>query len=259
MAASVKIGTVEANGTTLYFELRGSGPTLLFVPGAEGDAEEYLRVVDLLDQEFTIVSYDRRGYSRSPRAKDYPGTTVDQQADDAAALLDGLGTGPAYVWGNSSGAIIGLALTLRHPDKVVKAMLHEPPLFSGMGDPDEVLASLKKATADGKVPFLRMLTGDEVYAGFSEGYRNRLEADDTWIQYEFDVFEYYRPTDEALAAIDKPVQVYYGADSPPFFGEAAQWLAGRTGGKALTIAGGHGAHYDIPGEVAKAIRELVAG
>jgi pimeloyl-ACP methyl ester carboxylesterase len=256
MAQQVQTGTVEANGATFYYELRGSGPALLLISGAEGDAEEYARVAPLLEDQFTILSYDRRGFSRSPRPAGYAGTTVEEQADDAAALLAALEMEPVDLWGNSSGAIIGLALALRHPEAVRKAMLHEPPLFAGMGDYKQVLGFLKEATANGKVPFLRMLTGDVVYNSFSQGYRDRLLADDTWITYEFNVFEYYRPTDDELAGAQKPVAVLYGTESPPFFGEAARWLAGRLGTEATTIPGGHGAHYELPEDVAKAIRDL---
>jgi pimeloyl-ACP methyl ester carboxylesterase len=70
MAHDVKTGTVTVDGTNLYWEIRGSGPTLLFIPGAEGDAEEYLRVAELLTGRFTTLCYDRRGYSRSPRPAD---------------------------------------------------------------------------------------------------------------------------------------------------------------------------------------------
>ena len=170
MTNDAKTGTVDINGTKLYYELRGRGPSLFFIPGAEGDAEEYLRVVERLDNDFTVLSYDRRAYSRSPRPAGYTGSTVDVEAGDAAALLRALELAPAIVWGNSSGAIIGLSLVLRHPEVVRKAMLHEPPLFAGLSDSDHVLDFLKKATANGKAPFLRMLTGDAVYNGFSEGY-----------------------------------------------------------------------------------------
>ena len=237
MSDSSTTGTIQANGAELYYEVRGSGPTLLFISGAEGDAEEYARVADLLEDEFTVVSYDRRAYSRSPRPGGYAGTTVEEQADDAAAILDVLGLAPAAIWGNSSGAIIGLGLLLRHPASVRKAMLHEPPLFSGMSDWRSVLSSLQEATAGGKVPFLRMLTGDQTYDAFSEGYRQRLAADRTWMEHEFDVFEYYRPSDEELAALTTPVVVLHGRDSPPFFGEAARWLAGLLGTEAVTIPG----------------------
>lgn len=257
MSAPVTAGTVEANGAEFHYELRGSGPRLLFIPGAEGDAEEYLRVVEALEDRFSILSYDRRAFSRSPRPGDYAGTTVEQQADDAAALMRALGFAPASAWGNSSGAIIGLSLVLRHPETVETVMLHEPPLFAGMDDWQSQLAFLQKATAEGKVPFLRMLTGDEVYNSLSEGYRTRLEADRTWIEHEFDVFEYFRPSDEELASVTRPVKVLYGADSPPFFGEAANWLAGRLGTHAETIRGGHGVHYEFPDEVATVITRVL--
>ncbi len=249
---------VDANGTQLYYEIRGSGPTLLCIPGAEGDAEEYARVVGLLQDEFTILSYDRRGFSRSPRPDGYHGTNVEEQADDAAALLDATGLAPATVWGNSSGAIIGLSLVLRHPEMVSAAMLHEPPLFTGMSDSASVLAWLKQATANGKVPFLKALTGDEIYNGFSEGYKGRLAADRTWIEHEFDVFEYYRPSDEDLARVSTPIEVLCGSDSPPFFMEAATWLADRLGTDVAVIPGNHGVHYSMPDEVAKAIRDFAA-
>lgn len=249
---------VEANGTQLYYELRGSGPALLLIPGADGDAEEYARVVGLLQDEFTVLSYDRRGFSRSPRPDGYNGTTVEEQADDAAALLEATGLAPATVWGNSSGAIIGLGLVLRHPEVVSGAMLHEPPLFAGMSEVGKVLGFLKHATANGKVPFLRALTGDPVYDSLSEGYRERLAADRTWIDFEFDVFEYYLPLDEELARVSTPVEVLCGSESPPFFMEAAGWLADRLGTSVAVIPDGHGVHYEIPDEVVKAIRAFAA-
>jgi pimeloyl-ACP methyl ester carboxylesterase len=249
---------VDANGTQLYYEIRGAGPTLLMIPGAEGDAEEYARVVALLRDEFTILCYDRRGFSRSPRPEGFNGTTVEQQADDAAALLRATGLGPATVWGNSSGAIIGLCLVLRHPEVVSGAMLHEPPLFAGAKDAAGVLAGLKQATVGGKVPFLKGLAGDATYDRFSQGYKERLAADRTWIDFEFDVFEYYRPSDEELARVSTPIEILCGADSPPFFMEAATWLAERMGTAVGVIPGNHGVHYSLPNEVVKVIRTFGA-
>jgi pimeloyl-ACP methyl ester carboxylesterase len=258
MAEAKKAGAVRANGTDLYYEVRGRGPELLLVSGAEGDAGEWGKVVPLLEDDFTTICYDRRAFSRSPRPAAFAGTTVEEQAADAAALLEALGMAPAYVWGNSSGAIIGLALTLRHPEVVRMAMVHEPPLFAGMADSAQVLSFLQQATANGKVPFLRMLTGDIVYDALPADYRARLAADQTWIEHEFDVFEYYRPSDEELAAAQRPIAVLCGLESPPFFGEAANWLAGKLGTQALFIPGGHGPHYDMPEEVAEAVKSLVA-
>lgn len=92
MAESTRAGIVRANGTDLYYEVRGQGPVLLLVSGAEGDAAEWGNVVPLLEKNFTTVCYDRRAFSRSPRPTGYSGTTVEEQADDAAALLQALVT-----------------------------------------------------------------------------------------------------------------------------------------------------------------------
>ena len=59
----------------------------------------------LLADEFTVLTYDRRGNSRSPRPADWTSTSVDQQATDAAELLMSLNLAPALVYGSSSGAI----------------------------------------------------------------------------------------------------------------------------------------------------------
>jgi hypothetical protein len=36
MGEPAKTGTIEANGAVFYYELQGSGPTLLFIPGGHG-------------------------------------------------------------------------------------------------------------------------------------------------------------------------------------------------------------------------------
>jgi pimeloyl-ACP methyl ester carboxylesterase len=255
MTKRLRSGKVEANGTSLYYEIRGTGPALLFISGAEGDAEEYLRVVELLEDDFTTLCYDRRGFSRSTRP-DYDIAAVGEQADDAAALLRALDMAPAFVYGNSSGAIISLALVLRQPEVVTRAMLHEPPLFAGVKEVGLVREGLREAVAEGKVAFLKRVESEEVYNSLPEGYRQRLAADKTWKEMEFDVFEYYRPEDEAIGGVQRPVAVLYGLESPPFFGEAATWLAGHLGAEVTVMPGGHGLHYELPGEVARFIRSF---
>ncbi len=54
----------------LHHEVRGSGPAVLFVSGASGDAGHFTRTAERLADEFTTVAYDRRGCSRSARLRD---------------------------------------------------------------------------------------------------------------------------------------------------------------------------------------------
>jgi pimeloyl-ACP methyl ester carboxylesterase len=181
---------------------------------------------------------------------------VDDHADDAAALLTALRLSPAHIWGNSSGAIIGLSMVLRHREVVRTAMLHEPPLFAGMTDVEGIRAFLKQATSQGKAPFIKMLTGD-AYESLPADYRERLAADRTWIQYEFDNYENYKPSDQELGNVRRPVEVLVGTESPPLFGQAAAWLAERLRTAVTNIPGGHGAHYANPQDVVQAIKAFV--
>src|ERR1051326_851137 len=134
-----KTGLRQANGTQLYHEARGTGPAVLFIAGATGDARHFERVAEELANEFTAVTYDRRGNSRSPRPAGWNTTSTEEQADDAAALLTALGLTPAVIDGASGGAIIALNLLLRYPQMVRGAILHEPPMMSVMSHPEEVM------------------------------------------------------------------------------------------------------------------------
>ena len=61
---------LEVNGARIYHEVRGSGPSVLFIAGATGDGGHFERVAEILSDEFTVVTYDRRGNSRSPAPTD---------------------------------------------------------------------------------------------------------------------------------------------------------------------------------------------
>ena len=56
---------VTVNGTELYYEIRGAGPAVLLIMGATGDGGHFDVLADVLADEFTLVSYDRRGNGRS--------------------------------------------------------------------------------------------------------------------------------------------------------------------------------------------------
>lgn len=257
-------GTIEANGAILYYEKRGCGPALLFISGAAGDASDHAPTAELLAGDFTTVTYDRRGYSRSPWPAGATWTWVDQQADDAAALLTGLGLAPAYVYGGSIGALTGLSLLLHHPEVVRKAVLHEPPLLAGLDDPRDGMINLRRVVAEGKAAgglrggreaFLKTSMGPANWERVPAEYRERLLASaETFLIHEFDHYEWYRPADEQMRTVERPVMVLAGTASAPFFRPAAEWLAARLSTTVVPIGGGHTPQRDRAGEVAEAIR-----
>jgi pimeloyl-ACP methyl ester carboxylesterase len=129
-----KLDTLKVPGAVLYHEVRGTGPVLLAIPGGPTDAGVFTEMAGLLQDRYTVVTYDPRGHSRS--ALDGPPEDIPVQlhADDAAALLDALSSEPAYVLGSSGGGTIGLDLAARHGDKVKALVAHEPPVMELLPD-----------------------------------------------------------------------------------------------------------------------------
>src|SRR5436190_8100238 len=126
--------TVEVPGATLYVETRGTGPVLLLIPGGPTDAGMFTDLAGRLADRYTAVAYDPRGHSRSRLDGEPEDIPVALQADDAAAILAAVGNEPAYVYGNSGGATIGLELVARHPELVRTLVAHEAPIMELLPD-----------------------------------------------------------------------------------------------------------------------------
>lgn len=139
-----KTGTLKVPGATLYYETQGTGPLLLIIPGGPQDAGVFAELSRQLADRYTVVAYDPRGNSRSPFDSAPEALQLDMQADDAAALIKALGQGPAYVFGTSGGAQIGLNLAARHADLVAALVAHEPPTIMLLADPSQSLAEDKE-------------------------------------------------------------------------------------------------------------------
>jgi pimeloyl-ACP methyl ester carboxylesterase len=78
-----------------------------------------------LARTFQVVTYDRRGHSRSERLATQG--SVEKDVADLALLIDSQGLQPAHVVGNSFGASIALKLAAARPDLVASLAVHEPP------------------------------------------------------------------------------------------------------------------------------------
>jgi pimeloyl-ACP methyl ester carboxylesterase len=132
--------TVTVPGATLYYEIRGSGPVLLMIPGGPMDAGGFAPLAERLADRYTVVTYDCRGNSRSTLDGSWDELTVEVFADDAHRLLDVIGPEPAYVLGSSGGAMYALDLVARYPGRVHTLVAHEPPVISLLPDADRWLA-----------------------------------------------------------------------------------------------------------------------
>src|ERR1700674_4435852 len=127
----MKRSLLKVPGASIYYEVRGSGPVLLMMPGGPADAGTFRRIAGYLESDYTVVTYDPRGLSHSPL--DGPvrdDRIVEIFADDAYRLLAATGKEPAFVFGSSGGAVIALELAVRHPEQIRIFVPHEPPALA---------------------------------------------------------------------------------------------------------------------------------
>ncbi len=143
MMNDVQTNTLQVPGARLHYEVRGTGPLLLMIPGAPADAGALAGLAACLSDRYTVVTYDQRGLSRSPLSEPPADTGVPVFADDASRLLAALGDEPAYVLGNSGGALTALDLAARHPEQVRALVVHEPPLPELLPDRDRWRAAFQ--------------------------------------------------------------------------------------------------------------------
>ncbi|PHI50193.1 alpha/beta hydrolase [Bacillus halotolerans] len=162
----VNNGTLQVPGANIHYKVRGTGPIILLIHGGGGDADKFHHVADHLANWYTVVTYDRRGHSRSNLANQTEDYRVETHSDDAHRLLAKLTDKQAYVFGSSSGAVIGLDLCIRHPEQVSVMIPHEPVLLQFLNGNElkqakQFMEDLKKNHRNEVITLLSSLETDE--------------------------------------------------------------------------------------------------
>ncbi|WP_019807907.1 alpha/beta fold hydrolase [Saccharomonospora halophila] len=269
------MSTIDINECSLYYELSGAGPPVLFISGATGDAGHWTEVAEVLADEHTVLAYDRRGNSRSPRPED--GTVAplfDEQADDAAELLRALDLAPALAYGNSSGAIILTNLVLRHADVLRGAIFHEPPYVAVTSTAQAVGTALRSLVEEGMARggppaamelFIRWVFGDDVFESFDPDFRARVLGNGAeFFGTEMEATPAYLPSSDELAEVRLPCVVACGADNRDpaathhWMYEASQWLADRLSVTPVETPGAHVPQLSPPHELAEMLRPVLS-
>jgi pimeloyl-ACP methyl ester carboxylesterase len=142
------IYSVDTPDVVLHVNRVGEGPVVVLVPGGGGDAAMYQDLVPVLARRFSVITYDRRGNSRSRwkespeapgalRVQDAQRIDLDAQATDLVAILDHAGLDKAFVFGSSAGAAITLTLLTSYAHRIAGAVVHELPAIRVLPDAAE--------------------------------------------------------------------------------------------------------------------------
>jgi pimeloyl-ACP methyl ester carboxylesterase len=103
----------EINGTTLHYQVRGSGPALVLIHAGIAHLAMWDDQIDVFAERYQVIRYDVRGFGQSPQGA---GAYTDH--DDLAGLLHHLGISQASLVGVSNGGRIALDFALAYPAMV---------------------------------------------------------------------------------------------------------------------------------------------
>ncbi|KAG8677734.1 hypothetical protein FPOAC2_03838 [Fusarium poae] len=246
-------------GAILHYETFGtSGPVLVFIPGADGRESIFHTVAEILAASFTVVCWDRRGYSQS-----YLRLIARVSRD-----------GKAVVFGTSSGAVVAQQLLATHTDCVAKLISHEPPAFGVLPKEFEVQASglinhiYNTYRAQGPEAAMEVFT-----SGLSEGpdakmMRHCMDTNrgdeiraNCLFWFEFELRQYTSaPVDiEGLERAKEKLIFVAGDESIDGAGAGPiKAIAMRLGKEVQRIPGGHVGFMTVPDLFVKRILELLS-
>jgi pimeloyl-ACP methyl ester carboxylesterase len=249
----------------LHHEVLGSGPPVLFISGASGDAGHFARAAERLADDFTTVAYDRRGCSRSARLRDGGITSIAAQADDAAALIEELGLAPAIVFGTSGGGDIALELVARRPQLVHGAIVHEPALVALAGEAEardlELEPIVELAAVDPRhamEAFVRTHTSDATFEALDPELRERMLGNGAhFFSQELEAFVGYVPDARRIRAAGVPLRVLVSQDGALQLIRATARFAEQLGVAVASIAGHHAPYLQRPEAFAEELRPIL--
>lgn len=139
----MRAGVVEGAGAALAYREAGAGRPVVVVHATASDAATW--APELLRLGGRAIAYDRRGHGASTAPEGYAATTVEEQAEDLAALLRALGAAPALLLGDGFGALVALDVAKRHLPLVRGLVLADAPLHAFVPEATQALAEQRSA------------------------------------------------------------------------------------------------------------------
>ena len=278
---------VKANGLEFEYEAFGdhANPPLLLVMGLGAQMTTWPEPFCLMlaNRGFYVVRYDNRDVGLSTRLDHLgvpdpgqvlsgqipPAYTIDDMADDAAAILDALEIAPAHIVGASMGGFIVQSLATRHPEKVLS-------LTSFMSDlggedvsragPEVVGLLLKPPPRDREgliehgVELSRVLWGPR-YFDEERSRRTRTEAVDRAVAIEGTARQFgavaVRPSRRAaLGSLKVPALVIHGDADPLVPFENGKRTAAAIPGARLLVLPEVG--HDLPPAFYETVADAIA-
>jgi pimeloyl-ACP methyl ester carboxylesterase len=254
---------VEVVGGSLWYRTQGMGPALILMGGGPSDADTLEPLASRLADDFTVVTYDRRGYSRSHVSDPAGPAGIPLHAEDARRLAADLRSGPVAMFGSSFGALIALELAATVPGALGAVIVHEPPLGQLLAGDDRQLFDLNLDAEKDPVAALNAI-GASVgvsrgrAAGAPAGPGSSPAGVELFIRRDAPAIGGYRLDLNRLRALGGRIIVAGSRESRGFYPyQCAERLARRLDTPLAELPGDHAGTIRHPDEFAARLRQLL--
>ena len=247
IASPVTKTVTSKDGTTIAYEVTGSGPALVLVDGAlcYRDFGPGRDVAASLSDEYTVYVYDRRGRGDSGDTAPY---ATAREVEDLAAVIGAAG-GDAFVMGQSSGAALGLNAAAAGV-AMRKLAVYEAPYVGATkvkGAAVDHVAELKRLLAEGNRGgavgyfMVKMVGGPwflPIMMRLMPKVWKQLQAVAATLPNDATVMDGFEVPAALLAKVKVPTLVMGGGKAAPNMAAAVQGVADAVTGSTLVILPG---------------------
>jgi pimeloyl-ACP methyl ester carboxylesterase len=236
--------TISRDGVDIYYEVHGSGPTLLLTHGYSSTSQMWQGQIEALSKQHKLVLWDMRGHGRSDYPDDASAYSEALTVADMAALLDAVGADSAIVGGLSLGGYMSLAFYRAHPERVRALLI----IDTGPGfKKDDAREAWNKRAHENADRFEREGLGVLKSGGRERSDVSHRDASGLARAARGMLTQRDAGVIELLPNIHVPSLVVVGADDTPFLA-ASDYMAAKIpdAKKAVIPGAGHAANIDQP-------------
>ena len=248
---------LDRDGVKIYYEVHGSGPSLILTHGYSSTSAMWNEQIEALSKQHQLILWDMRGHGQSDSPGDPAAYSEALTVADIAALLDEVGAARAIVGGLSLGGYMSLAFYRAHPERVSALLIIDTGPGFKKDEAREVWNERARATADRfdregldvlkSASRERSTVSHRDASGLARAARGMLTQRDAKVI-------------EVLPEIKVPSLVVVGADDTPFLA-ASDYMAAKIPGarKAVIPAAGHAVNIDQPQAFIEAVMPFLDG
>ncbi|WP_210338518.1 alpha/beta fold hydrolase [Bradyrhizobium commune] len=213
-------GFAPVNGIKIWYAVFGRGEPVILVHGGLANASYWGHQVRALQRHYQVIVMDSRGHGRSSRNQEPYG--YDLMASDVVGLLDHLKIKQAAIVGWSDGAIIGLDIAMKHPERVTRLFA-----FAANSDPSGVADIASSGVFNAYIArageeYKRLSPTPAAYKSFVDEITRMWESQPKW-------------TAADLAAIKVPTWIVDGDHDEAIKRENTEFMAANIPGAGLLI------------------------